>query len=129
VSVLEALDVATRRYLRLHPPVMNTERWKDLRIDSFTPSMNSLEVICRIYALAHDGQLYYQPVVIDKTELQLVMSPSAQLLDMLRDRIDTALQALDSYVEDPFEKWVRETRKEAGIDDGGPRGPIQVINV
>lgn len=120
VSQLDALNVATHRYLRQTVNIQMVsdefrQTYRGVVFYDFKPSQISNMLIGQLVAWPHnpaDSTLY---IGITLAQEDLLLEP-VHIYGLIESRIREALHRMNAMVEDPFTAWVREVREENGLE-------------
>jgi hypothetical protein len=116
MRVLDVFNAATRRYMQFiawnRPPEL-----LDLQFWDFVPHQSSTLITGLILATFEHEVLRIEMNITMEDLCSLNNTRVLPMYTLIDSRIREALRVIEDYVEDPFDKWVREVRKDAPVGD------------
>jgi hypothetical protein len=111
MSLLDSFNTATQSYLT-HMPWNRPPELVSLEFWEFKPHQASSLLTGHILAIFKCGTAFRIDMNITMEEISAVNNLKAlHVYTLIDSKIKQALRVVEDYVEDPFDKWVREVRE------------------
>jgi len=106
---LDTLTTISHQYIKNNAKGLTFEH---TYFSGFKPEQASTQIVASLYGQTYNNEWYYTTIVIDRTDLLFIHNTG--LAELTKQRLDTAIQMLQDFAEDPFYRWVKEVRRENG---------------